>query len=93
MEATATPPTAPTKPTKKTRSFDEILRDIGPIGDVKFSPFQPETKQKAKAVLLSFFPKNLYLFDYFSLFFILDLFRTIITNINRYASFQKIHVL
>jgi hypothetical protein len=70
MEATAIPPTIPTQPNKKkTRSLDEILHDIGPIRDVKFSPFQPEPKQGARAVLPSFFPKNPHPFGYFSLFF------------------------
>jgi len=93
MDAIATPPTKPTQPNKKkTRSLDEILRDIGPIGDVKFSPFQPETKQQARAVLPSFFPKNPHPFDYFSLFFTPDLLQTITTNTNRYASLQKLRV-
>jgi hypothetical protein len=94
MDVIATLPTKPTQPNKKkTRSFDEILRDIRLIGDIKFSPFQPKAKQQARAVLPSFFPKNPHLFDYFSLFFTLDLLQTITTNTNRYASLQKLHVL
>ncbi len=90
MEATTKPPT---KPLKKTRSLNEILHLLGLITNVKFDPFKPEPKQVVRAVLSSSFPKNAHPFNYFSLFFILDLFLTITTNTNRYANTQKIRVL
>jgi hypothetical protein len=93
MDATAIPPTTPAQPKKqKTRSLEDILRSLGSYKDVSFAPFQPEPKQEARAILPLSFPKNPYPFDYFSLFFIPALFRTITTNTNRYATLQKIKV-
>ncbi len=85
--ATPVPPTQPAQPNqKKTRSLEDILYTLGPFTSVSFNPFQPEPKQEARAVLPSSFLKNLYPFDYFSLFFILAFLRTITININRYIS-------
>ena len=70
----------------KALSLEDILLQLGPIADVQFDPFQPEPKQPPKAQLPSSFPQNPHPFDYFSLFFTPDLFRTITSNTNRYAS-------
>ena len=70
----------------KALSLEDILLQLGPIADVQFDPFQPEPKQLPKAQLPSSFPQNPHPFDYFSLFFTPDLFRTITSNTNRYAS-------
>jgi hypothetical protein len=54
-------------------------------------PFQPKEHQPAKALLPSTFPTNPHLFDYFMLFFTLDLLQTITTNTNRYANTKRIY--
>ena len=59
----------------KARSLQAILDQLGPITSVSYTPFQPEEpKQEARALLPPLFPKKARLIDYFTLFFIHDLF-------------------
>jgi hypothetical protein len=92
MEDPPTPLPAQLKK-QKPRSLEDILLSLGPIIGISYTPFKPEPKQAARAVLPPSFPKNPNLFDYFSLFFMPDLFYTITTNTNPYASLQKQRVL
>jgi hypothetical protein len=87
MDDTPSPPKQPK--TQKAYSLEDILLEFGPITSVYYKPFKCEPKQTARALLPSSFPQNPHPFDYFSLFFTHDLFRTITTNTNRYASIQK----
>jgi hypothetical protein len=76
----------PTQPKRqKAQSLEDILLSLGPITDVSYDPFQPEPKQRARALLPSSFSQKPHPFDYFSLFFTRDLFQT---NTNRYANIQ-----
>ena len=84
------PPTQSTK--QKAQSLEDILLQLGPITSVSYEPFQSESRQAAKALLLTSFPRNPYPFDYFSLFFTPDLFKTITRNTNRYASIYRFQV-
>ena len=82
------------KPTnqRKTHSLEDILREFGPIEQVLYTPFQTEQpRQPAQALLPSTFTTQPYPYDYFTLFFTLDLFRTITTNTNRYANTHRIY--
>ncbi|KAF8865052.1 hypothetical protein BDZ45DRAFT_471799 [Acephala macrosclerotiorum] len=76
----------------KSLSLEDILSRLEPITNVHYEPFKCEPKQTARALLPSSFPQKPRPFDYFTLFFTHDLFRTITTNTNRYASLQKLHV-
>ena len=85
------PPILPPQPKKQNaQSLEDILLSLGPITGVSYEPFKPEPKQAARALLPSSFPQNPHPFDYFSLFFTRDLFQTITTNTNRYASIQRL---
>ena len=75
------------------QSLEEILLSLGLITDVSYEPFQPEPKQEAKALLPPSFPTKPHPFDYFSLFFTRELFQTITTNTNRYATIQRLHIV
>jgi len=87
------PPILPPQPKKQNaQSLEDILLSLGPITGVSYEPFKPEPKQAARALLPSSFPQNPHPFDYFSLFFTRDLFQTITTNTNRYASLQRMQV-
>jgi hypothetical protein len=86
-----TPNMAPGK--LKALSLEDILIALGPITSVSFSPFKPETKQEAKALLPPSFLPNPHPFDYFTLFFTPDLCRTITRNTNQYASTKRIHIV
>jgi hypothetical protein len=77
---------------QKAQSLEDILQEFGLITDVHYEPFKCEPKQSARALLPPSFPQNPQPFDYFSLFFTHDLFRTITTNTNRYASIQRLRV-
>jgi hypothetical protein len=48
--------------------------------------FKIEAHRLVKALLLANFLANLHLYNYFALFFTLNLFRTITTNTNRYTN-------
>jgi hypothetical protein len=85
-------PNPPKLKKQKAYSLEDILLEFGPITGVSYEPFKCEPKQTARALLPSSFPQTPRPFDYFSLFFTRDLFRTITTNTNRYASIQKLHV-
>lgn len=89
-DTSSLPPPQPNK--QKARSLEDILLQLGPITNVSFEPFKCEPTQTAKALLSPSFPSNAHPFDYFSLFFTRDLFRTITTNTNRYASKQREHM-
>ena len=82
----------PNPPKQKAQSLKDILHQFGPITDVHYKPFKCEPKQTARALLPSSFPQKPHPYDYFSLFFTHDLFRTITTNTNRYASIQRLRV-
>ncbi|KAF8847383.1 hypothetical protein BDZ45DRAFT_330196 [Acephala macrosclerotiorum] len=90
MDDIPSPPTQPKK--QKAQSLEDILLQLGPITDVSYEPFKCEASQLARALLLTSFPRNARSFDYFSLFFTPDLFQTITTNTNRYASIQQLRV-
>jgi hypothetical protein len=72
MESPTTQTTQPKK--QKAHSLKEILLSLGLITNVSYEPFQPEPKQVARALLPPSFPTNPHPFDYFSLFFIRELF-------------------
>jgi hypothetical protein len=76
----------------KAHSLEDILLQLGPISDVSYEPFQPEQPTQERAVLPPSFPQKPRPFDHFSLFFTPNLFQTITTNTNRYASLQRLHI-
>ena len=90
MDDISSPLPQPTR--QKALSLEDILLQLGPITDVSYEPFKCESSQLAQALLPASFPRNPHPFDYFSLFFSHDLFRTITTNTNRYASKQRLHI-
>ena len=91
MEDTSNPPTQPKR--QKAQSLEDILLKLGPITSVSYEPFQCEPRQTAKALLPASFPQKPHPFDYFSLFFTGDLFQTITTNTNQYASIQRPYIV
>jgi transposase IS4-like protein len=90
MDGSSSSPTQPKR--QKALSLEDILRRLGPITDVSYEPFKCEPEQPAQVLLPPSFPRNAHPFDYFSLFFTPDLFQTITTNTNRYASLQQFRV-
>jgi hypothetical protein len=66
------------------RTLEDILDEFGPVDKVQFDPFIPKARTQARAILPHSFLSIPQLFDYFSLFFIDNLWRT---NTNRYAAF------
>ena len=90
MDDSSSPPSQPKR--QKTQSLEDILLKFGPITGVSYEPFKCEPKQLAKALLPASFPPKPHPFDFFSLFFTHDLFRTITTNTNRYASIQRLQI-
>jgi hypothetical protein len=85
--------TQPTAPRQKARSLDDILAEFGSIDQVVFDPLQLEQPRRhAQALLPPTFSATSHPFDYFTLFFTPDLFRTITTNTNRYAATKRLHV-
>jgi hypothetical protein len=83
----------PLQPTgRKSKVFEDIIEQLRPVTNVVYTPFKCEPRQSAKALLLASFLLNPRLFDYFSLFFIPDIFKTIITNTNRYANLYRMQV-
>jgi len=74
------------------RTLEDILHEFGPIEGVSYTPFQTEQRRPAQALLPSTFPVQPHPYDYFTLFFTHDLFRTITTNTNRYTNIQRIQV-
>ncbi|PMD52736.1 uncharacterized protein K444DRAFT_704011 [Hyaloscypha bicolor E] len=91
MDHSSSPPPEPNG-LKTTQSLANILHKLGPITDVSYEPFQPESRQPARAILPPDFPRKPRPFDYFSLFFTPKLFQTITTNTNRYTSMQRLHI-
>jgi hypothetical protein len=92
-DSSSEPTDQPAKPNKrKAQSLDDILHEFGPIKDVSYTPFEIEEPRPAKPLLPSTFPTQPHPYDYFTLFFTPDLFRTITKNTNRYANMQRIHV-
>jgi hypothetical protein len=90
MDSSSSP--LPKSKQRKALSLKDILLEFGPITGVSYEPFKCEPKQSARALLPLSFPRNPHPFNYFSLFFTRDLFHTITTNTNRYASIQRIRV-
>jgi hypothetical protein len=78
---------------RKSQVLEDIIDKLGPVTNVSYTPFKCESRQPAKALLPASFPSNPRPFDYFSLFFTPELFRTITKNTNRYASIYKVRVL
>jgi hypothetical protein len=75
------------------RSIEDIIKEFGPASKVYYEPFQVESPPRAaKALLPLNFPKEPYPFDYFTLLFTPDLFRTITTNTNQYANQKRLHI-
>ncbi len=89
--AYSSPPPQPAG--RKSKVLEDIIDKLGPVTNVSYTPFEYEQpRQPAKALLPAFFPLNPRPFDYFSLFFTAELFKTITTNTNRYASLYRIRV-
>jgi hypothetical protein len=87
----SSPPAQPV--VRKSKILEDIIEKLGPVTNVLYTPFKCEPRQPAKALLPASFPSNPCLFDYFSLFFTPDLFKTITRNTNQYASIYKLRVL
>ena len=87
MDHSSSPPPE-ARGAKITQALENILLKLGLITEVSFEPFQPVTKQPARAILPPTFPlpPKRYPFDYFSLFFTPELLQTITTNTNRYTN-------
>ena len=83
----SSPPTA-----QKSKALEDILLKLGPLTSVLYEPFKCEPQQTARALLPASLPPQPHPFDYFSLFFTRELFQTITTNTNRYASIQRLHI-
>ena len=79
--------------TRLPSALEAILLELGPITSVSYDPFKCEPPQPAKALLPASFPPKPHPFDYFSLFFTPDLFKTITKNTNTYARIYRIRVL
>ena len=90
MDDTSSLPTQPKR--QKAQSLEDILLELRLITGVSYEPFKCEPRQLAKALLPPFFPPKPHPFDFFSLFFTHDLFRTITANTNRYVSIQRLYV-
>ena len=81
---------SPTQPTQskgqKAQSLKDIILKLRPITSISYKLFQGEPKQAARVLLPTSFPPKPYPFNYFTLFFTYELFQTITTNTNQYAS-------
>jgi hypothetical protein len=77
---------------RKSKVLKDILKKLGPVDKVLYTPFKIEPLQAPKPLLPSSFPLNPHLFDYFSLFFTPDLFKIITRNTNQYASLYRFQV-
>jgi hypothetical protein len=76
----SSPPAQPA--VRKSKILEDIIEKLGPVTNVLYTPFECEPRQPAKALLPASFPSNPRPFDYFSLFFTPDLFKTITRNTN-----------
>ena len=82
----------PESASKKARTLEDILAEFDAIDQVIFDPIKLEQHRDAQPLLLpTFSATSSHLFDYFTLFFTHDLFKTITANTNRYAAIQRIH--
>jgi hypothetical protein len=88
----STPPSSPPI-AQKSKALEDILLKLGPLTSVLYEPFKYEPQQTVRALLPASLPPQLHPFDYFSLFFTRELFQTITTNTNRYASIQRLYIL
>ena len=83
----------PLQPTgRKSKVLEDIIEQLRPVTNVVYTHFECEPRQSAKALLPASFPSNPRPFDYFSLFFTPDIFKTITTNTNRYANLHRMRV-
>jgi hypothetical protein len=82
----------PQRAERKSQVLEDILKKLGPVDQVLYTPFKIEPPLPPKPLLPSSFPSNPHPFDYFSLFFTPDLFKTITRNTNRYASIYRLQV-
>jgi hypothetical protein len=81
------PATPPAPPKQKLRNLKDILDEFGDLDQVQFDLFQPEACTEARANLPHSFPSQPELINYLNLFLTDDLWQTISTNTNRYATF------
>src|SRR6266536_2436172 len=79
---------APIKALTKARTLDKIITEFSLIKDIIYILFQPKQKRPIQALLPPTFSLEVYLYDYFTLFFTPDLFSLIITNTNQYVNIQ-----
>ena len=91
---TAKPSTSIPKSVRKAATqvpprLQEILDEFKTLDQVHFDLFQPKEYRKPYTNLPSSFPTNPYPIDFFNLFFTDSLFKTIITNSNRYTASQR----
>ena len=77
---------------RKAPSLKDILHEFKPINEVSYTLFQIKQLQSVKALLPSTFPTQLHLYNYFTLFLINNLLRTITINTNRYTNIHRIQV-
>jgi hypothetical protein len=77
---------------RKSQVLEDILEKLGPVNKVSYTPFKIEPPQDPKPLLPGSFSSNPHPFDYFSLFFTPDLFKTITKNTNRCASIYRFQV-
>ena len=68
--------------TRKAQSLEDILYEFGSIQDVSYTLFKIKARRLVEALLPADFLANSHLYNYFTLFFTLDLFWTITTNTN-----------
>jgi hypothetical protein len=83
--------TQPTTAPKKARTLDEILAEFGPVDQVVFEPIELESHKDAQALLPATFSSQSHPYDYFALFFTLELVQLITTHTNQYAAMQRLH--
>ena len=71
-------------------TLKEILAQFEPLENVVFELIQPELYRAVQPLLLPSFSITSHPFDYFTLFFIYNLFQLIIKHINKYTAIQRI---
>ena len=74
---------------RKAHSLQEILKEFSPITDIIYKPIKVEDCKEAHARLLLTFIEHFYLYNYFALFFIPNLFNLITKNTNEYAAIHR----
>jgi len=77
---------------QKSKVLEDIINKLGLVTNVSYTPFECEPRQPAKALLPASFPSNPRPFDYFSLFFTPNIFKTITMNTNQYVGIYRMQV-